>query len=194
MTVRGVVLAGGKSSRFGEDKALVKMNGTTFLEKAVNLLKELETDPVVITNSYRDYSFIDCPIYKDRIADRGPLGGLYTACELFKGEVVFVLTCDMPALKCSNLRTLLEAHQKGSLITVYVNQEGEVEPFPGLYDSGLSDLILARVEHRPFAVRAFIDAIPQRAVIPFKEDARALLSVNQKSDLEALPGAISSSF
>ena len=47
--IRGLVLAGGKSSRFGSDKALALYEGMTFLERATSLLEALNLKPVVVT-------------------------------------------------------------------------------------------------------------------------------------------------
>src|SRR3989338_8558633 len=74
---QGIVLAGGKSSRFGEDKALALLDGVTFLETAVRRLQEIGLRVTVITNRTRDYSglHLGCDIQTDIIEEKGPLGG-----------------------------------------------------------------------------------------------------------------------
>src|SRR3989338_5858790 len=111
---QGIVLAGGKSSRFGEDKALALLDGVTFLETAVRRLQEIGLRVTVITNRTRDYSglHLGCDIQTDIIEEKGPLGGLYTACRLFPGHAVLVVVCDMPSMSVSLLERLIRSHRR----------------------------------------------------------------------------------
>ena len=106
--IRGLVLAGGKSSRFGEDKALAHYEGISFLERAVNSLKLLGLHPVVVTRRGADYSFVRCPVIYDKFPEQGPLGGIYTALTVFRETAFLTLTCDMPFVTLAALSGLLE--------------------------------------------------------------------------------------
>ena len=119
LMIRGLVLAGGKSSRFGSNKAVASYQGVRLIERAVSLLNELGLKPVVAARKEMDYTFLKCVTICDKLPDLGPLGGLYTAMTIFKNTPFLVLTCDMPALTPSILSDLLTHHEPLSLITAY---------------------------------------------------------------------------
>ena len=182
-SVKGIVLAGGKSSRFGEDKATAKIEGVTLLERTVHLLRDLELEPIVITSGSRDYSFLDCRIEKDVIPDQGPFGGLYTACRIFKNASLLVLTCDMPGVTLASLNILLKHHEAQNQVTLFEIQGGWYQPFPGIYESILSELILERIKNRTFSLQDFLRGLPKVHVVSHNLDPKVLLNVNEKKDL-----------
>lgn len=180
--IKGVVLAGGKSSRFGEDKALALWDGKTLLERVVNLLGDLQLDPVVIANLNRDYSFLSCPVFNDEIPEKGPLGGLYTAGSLFPEVTLLVLTCDMPFLTAPALKQLIKSHTASAEATVF-SIEGKTQPFPGIYEPALKMLILNRLESGELSMRSFLSCIFQRKVIDAR-DLKVFQNVNCPEDLD----------
>lgn len=123
MKFQGIILAGGKSRRFGEDKALAKIEGDLMIKKVAGFLISLKLRPVVIANDPGKYSFLPYSILKDIRPEQGPLGGLYTACHHFPGSSLLVLTCDMPFVGPRLLRKLLDQHKRRSKITFTKNIE-----------------------------------------------------------------------
>ena len=181
MPIHGIILAGGKSRRFGSDKALAQMNGVTLLEMAVHLLEDLKLNPAVITSAEKEkiYSFLRCPILKDLIPDQGPLGGLYTAFSAFPDSSLLVLTCDMPYLTASLLKRLTEQHQKGNLITLYRVEEERIHPFPGIYEPILMGRIIKNIHANQLAMHRFIENTPQVQFIQSKEAVDAFRNINE---------------
>lgn len=95
--ITGVVLAGGKSLRFGSNKALNVKGNKTYIQCAVELLRPY-TKEVVISGFYPEYKRLKVLILKDDIINIGPLGGIYTALNYSKTSWILVSTCDMPNL------------------------------------------------------------------------------------------------
>ena len=184
MKVRGIVLAGGLSRRFGEDKALAKVNGITLIEHAVSLLRALKLEPVVITNVSRDYSFLNCDIERDLIPGKGPLGGLYTAFVLFPNTSLLTLTCDMPALQSSLLKALLDRHSKESTVTVFRVREEKRQPFPGVYESNLLDLLHMHLDKGDLSLQDFLKAVPNLTEVFSPRQIDMFRNVNEKADLQ----------
>lgn len=180
---QGIVLAGGKSSRFGEDKALALVDGMPMIQRTVNLLTELQLDPCVITNASRDYSFFKCRIERDLVSGKGPMGGLYTAGCLFEDCSLVVLTCDMPALTSAAVRYLIERHKKDSGVTVYSCKENFKQPFPGIYEASLRDPISKFIEIKQMSMQELFKAIPEINVLGFPFDQGMLSNINEKRDL-----------
>ncbi len=180
---QGIVLAGGKSSRFGEDKALALVGGIPMIQRVVNLLKELELDPCVITNASRDYSFLKCRIERDLIPEKGPMGGLYTACCLFENSSLVVLTCDMPALTSAAIKHLIECHKNESNVTLYSCNKFSEQPFPGIYEPGLRDTILKSIEMKQLSMQEFLSNIVAIKILLLSFD-NLFLNINEQKDMK----------
>jgi molybdenum cofactor guanylyltransferase len=111
--VAGYVLAGGASSRFGEDKALVKMGGVAMLECMIELLFKITEDVIIVGPSKRRYEEFGIEIVADRWPGEGPLGGIITALELTARSPArcnwnLIISCDMPFLTEEWLRFLVQ--------------------------------------------------------------------------------------
>lgn len=100
--VAGYVLAGGASSRFGSDKALVRFGTRSLLLRITDLLKSC-TSPVVLVGPAGKYDDCNVPTVDDRWPGEGPLGGIITALQYTSNtrphaEWNLILSCDMPFL------------------------------------------------------------------------------------------------
>lgn len=183
MKLKGIVLAGGKSSRFGEDKALAKWGGTTLLERALGLLSALDLDPEVIVSPDKKYSLLTCPTHNDIIPEKGPLGGLYTAFSLFPESALLVLTCDMPFLTQDVLRELVREHQKSGCPVVFDTPQGR-QPFPGIYLSAFKTQAQECLHSERPSIKHFLSRIPQLKVLPAPSDTKIFVNVNTREDLK----------
>jgi molybdopterin-guanine dinucleotide biosynthesis protein A len=186
MRMKGFGLAGGKSSRFGEDKALLFWNGTTFIERAVDRIRDLGLEPVVITSSMRDYSFLNCRIEKDAVSDRGPIGGLFTACHLFPNQPLLVLVCDMPSISAGLLEELISKHDLKYVLTVYESPDFGIYPFPGIYHSNLHSELQLRLEMGNLSMTNLITEITQKMLIEMRSKLPYFDNINTKTDFENL--------
>jgi molybdopterin-guanine dinucleotide biosynthesis protein A len=117
--VCGYVLAGGASSRFGRDKALVRFGITPLLLEIVQLTQTCASEVAVITGAqkYRDLA-ANLEIIEDQWPGEGPLGGIITALQHTaatnrSAEWNLILSCDMPFLTAEWLQFLV-AHARHS--------------------------------------------------------------------------------
>lgn len=185
MNLKGIVLAGGKSSRFGEDKALAKWRGRTLLEIAVTILDELRLNPAVIANPERNYSFLSCPVINDLIPEKGPLGGLYTACSFFPGMFLLVLTCDMPLLSETVLKQLMRSHRNSDQATVFsLNQT--LQPFPGIYSANLKATIHDYLTSDQLSMKLFLSGILNKRALPEFPGSKVFQNLNWQEDLDLI--------
>ncbi len=98
----GVVLAGGRSSRMGHDKALLAVQGQTLLERAYRLLARVGCDPVVVSGRYEGYTCVTDP-------GQGPLVGIAAVLGACRSAQLLILPVDMPYLGERQLQRLLDA-------------------------------------------------------------------------------------
>lgn len=193
MNLKGIVLAGGKSSRFGEDKALARWEGETLIERAVNLLAALDLSPEVIASRGKNYQFLNRRIHNDIIPEKGPLGGLCTAFSIFSNSTLLVLTCDMPFLTRSVLEDLIDAHRSSGGSVIFEGDRTQ-QPFPGIYLSKLHREAEECLAASRLSMKNFLSRIPGLRVLPRLADPKVFWNVNTLADLSAPipPGKIPS--
>lgn len=98
----GIVLAGGRSSRMGRDKAALMLDGATLLDRATALLRAAGAGQVHVSGA-RPGGIADA------VDGRGPLGGLATVLRACPDGDVLVLPVDMPGLTAADLASLRDA-------------------------------------------------------------------------------------
>lgn len=123
--LRCLILAGGKSSRMGKDKASLRFGNTTLLDHAVKLLESCNPDEVLISGEVAG----DIGI-ADRLRECGPPGGIHAVLHYLEGRgeldgsPLLIIPVDMPLLTSESLKKLLE-EGAGAAACCY---EGEVFP------------------------------------------------------------------
>ncbi|UUO24533.1 molybdenum cofactor guanylyltransferase [Colwellia sp. M166] len=97
----GVVLAGGRSSRMGQDKASLQRNKQDMLSYSKALLKAAGSSQVIVSGGKHG---ID-----DLVADMGPLGGIQSILRQFKPQALLILPIDLPLMTSAELSSLKRA-------------------------------------------------------------------------------------
>lgn len=94
--ITGIILAGGKSSRMGQNKALLDFKGKTVIEHVISTVSNLFNRVIIITNSPADYTHLGFEIFTDFYANLGPLAGIHSGLVNSKTERNFIISCDIP--------------------------------------------------------------------------------------------------
>jgi molybdenum cofactor guanylyltransferase len=181
--MEGFILAGGRSSRFGSDKALALWKGRPLLAHAVAAFKGLGLTPRVVCRDSSPYvPWAHAFVMRER-PSLGPLEGLRAALTSASHSWALVLTADMPLLRGNHLRRLLAAAGPETAV-VFGTSDGIRHPFPGLYPRSA----LAAIDALPDAssVQALLDRVPVRLLDADPDLVRALQNVNTPEDLAGL--------
>lgn len=110
MAEAGIVLAGGASTRMGEDKAGLVFENATLLDRAIKLLSDFGADPVVVSGNRSD-----CEAVPDIEPGQGPLGGLYSVLSArpeLAGHWRIIIPVDMPMLDLATLNRLANSARR----------------------------------------------------------------------------------
>jgi molybdopterin-guanine dinucleotide biosynthesis protein A len=134
--VWGCVLIGGKSSRMGQPKHLLKgQSGLTWLERTVHLLRPFVADLVLSGEGDVPGSVQGLIRLPDIIGVAGPLSGILAAMRLNPTVSWLLVACDMPDIKEDAVRWLLAGRRPGVWGTVpRLQEDGHVEPLLAHYD------------------------------------------------------------
>ena len=99
MPVTGVILAGGKSRRMGQNKALIQLGDSPLIEHVIHHMRLVADEPLLITNDHAEYARFGLPMHSDIIPNTGALGGIYTGLMHAAHDVVLCVACDSPFLQ-----------------------------------------------------------------------------------------------
>lgn len=158
----GAILVGGKSLRFGSDKALMSLEGEPVAARLHARLSAVLSEVILIADRSDKLDLPGSRTYVDLLPERGPLGGLYTALHYAAQEYCFLTACDLPFLD-ADLITALWEHTKGADVVVPVH-EGRVEPLAGFYHRRCYEAVEKAVRSERRDMRSFWDSAEVRRI------------------------------
>ena len=129
--ITGIILAGGKSSRMGSDKGFLDLNGSSFIERIIQVIRPLVNEIIIVSNS-TDYDVFKLKRVEDVIKDAGALAGLYTGLYHSETENNLVLSCDVPLINKVVLNKLIEENDEETDI-IQIKSQGKTMPLIALY-------------------------------------------------------------
>jgi molybdopterin-guanine dinucleotide biosynthesis protein A len=180
--VTGVLLAGGKSQRMGQDKALLPLDGITLFERSLSLLQQFFSH-ILIAGERPDLERSGIPA----IADFYPgsaLGGLHTGLFAAETDWIFVAPCDMPYPDARIVERLL-AERSGFDAVVPRTPEG-YEPVFALYHKNCLPQMEAMLQQNEFRIYDFYQRIRIRYLGPADLPEgweRSLINLNTPAQL-----------
>jgi len=187
LNIEGFVLAGGRSSRFGSDKALARVGSGTLFGRSLRALRGLGLTPRVVSRSVAPYAGDALAFVISERPDEGPVEGLRAALAASAAPWALMLAVDMPEVDAAFLRVLIAARgdvAAGAPRILCFEAEGRRHPFPGLYHVSVGEVI-ARLA--PRSVQALLDGAGVRALdertAGVTDLARRLRNVNRVEDL-----------
>jgi molybdopterin-guanine dinucleotide biosynthesis protein A len=127
----GVVLAGGRSSRMGRDKALIEVDGRSLLDRTLDKLDRHVSELLVIGEPEK-YGVVGPFVVADEWPGKGPLGGLATAMRYASNDKLLVVGCDLPGLN-DRLFEVLKEQLGYSTEAVVPRHDGLIEPLAAAY-------------------------------------------------------------
>ncbi|RKE02363.1 molybdenum cofactor guanylyltransferase [Marinifilum flexuosum] len=127
----GIVLSGGKSSRMGTEKGLVKWQSKALIEYSVKCLNSI-CNNIVISSNNEDYNYLNLPVIKDEIANCGPIGGIYSCMKNISADYYYVISCDVPNVPTELFKDLFKNIREADLIYA-VDSKGKKQPLVAIY-------------------------------------------------------------
>ena len=139
MEATAIVLAGGKNSRMGKNKAFLQVGQKTIIDGLVNELKTSFNEIIISSNDPELYDYLQVKVVKDIIPGLGPLSGMHSALQEAKYDKSLILACDMPFLNLQ-LAELLVQEAQGYDIAIPKLDE-HLEPLFAVYDKSCVEFI-----------------------------------------------------
>ncbi len=189
MNFSAVILAGGKSSRMGRDKAWLEVGGQPLLARQIQLARELGAREIFISGrADADYAAFGYPVLRDKFAGAGPLAGIERALDAAALPLLLVLAVDLPEMSVEFLRGLGAGCVENVGAIPRVN--GNIEPLAAFYPKAAQSLAGASLGNRRNAVTTFAENCAQSGLARFVElpaaEARHFVNWNSPADLPCL--------
>lgn len=188
--VTGVLLAGGKSRRMGQDKRLLSVGEETLYARSLAVLRAVFERVVVVVAQDSPLVASDAPVLRDLIPHCGSLGGLYTGLKQAGTQWVFAVACDMPFLDPDTIRHFIGLKSEGDVIMAKL-QNG-FHPMHALYHRNCLPIMESLIHAQDLKIHRLVDhpALRVRVVMPeelrqLDPQGRSFYNVNTPADLAA---------
>ncbi|MBI4330381.1 MAG: molybdenum cofactor guanylyltransferase [Chloroflexi bacterium] len=143
MFVAPIVLAGGKSTRFGRDKISEMVAGQTLIQRVVNCLASFGDEIIIVLAPGGSIPPLAAPVKLRKVFDiypgRGSLGGVYTGISLSSCQYNLVVACDMPFMNMQLLRHMIDLSPGYDVVIPKVGKH--VEPLHAVYSKSCLPII-----------------------------------------------------
>lgn len=133
MITTGIILAGGKSSRMGEDKSMLTINDKTLIAQMVDTLKRVPAigELIIVSNEKNKYNFADIKEISDIYPRMGPLSGIHAGLVSAKYDYSFITACDMPFMNSELVDYIIKQSVEFDVTLPLINNN--LEPLCAVY-------------------------------------------------------------
>ena len=187
--ITGIILAGGKNSRMGVNKAFLPIDGIRLIEKTLNIYRQIFNEIIIVTNDPLAYiEFANTAIVTDIYKDKGPAGGIFTGLFYAKNSYAFVSACDMPYLNKDFILYMID--QRGRYDIIVCELPEGFQALHALYSRNCLFAMKRMIDSDELKIsrlynEARILRITEEKIKPFNKDGRLFLNLNTQDDLKA---------
>ena len=188
--VTGVLLAGGKSRRMGEDKRYLVVGEQTLLERGLGVLRSMFHEVLVVIAQDSAPLDIDVRVVRDLVPDCGSLGGIYTGLTQATTPYIFAVACDMPFLNQAVITQFTNRRDTADIVMARLATQ--LHPMHALYGKGCLPAMEQMIVARQLKIQALVSHASLRVQYVTEADLlsidpswRSFHNVNTPEDLEA---------
>jgi molybdopterin-guanine dinucleotide biosynthesis protein A len=187
--ITGVILAGGLSKRYGQNKAFLELEGIRLIDRVTAEMKNIFRQVILITNEKRHYEYLGLPTIEDLIRGLGPIGGIYTGLMSMSSQAGFFVACDMPFINRQLVRYMVDI--KDNYAAVIPSGVSGLEPLHAIYSQSCLGAIKNLIDAQCYQVRLFYEHISVRYVTQdeirkFVPLQKAFLNINTPDEFVSI--------
>ena len=187
----GIILAGGKSSRFGEDKSNIRLGSKTLLDHTIDKIEKEFSEVLIISNN-KEYNFKNKKIHtvKDCIEGQlGPLVGILTAMKWVNENKknykwIASFPCDTPFFDTNLISKLKLKTKETSKKLIFLNSDKKRHNIFGLWSMDLIETLEKDIKNSFRKVETLADKVGYESININTEKFDRFLNINTKEDLE----------
>ncbi|MBI5328170.1 MAG: molybdenum cofactor guanylyltransferase [Deltaproteobacteria bacterium] len=181
-----IILAGGKSSRMGFNKAFIDIGGQNIINRTISLFKELFDEIILVVNNTADYEELDIPTVTDIFKGAGSLGGIYTGLFHASSEHSFVAACDMPFLSSEVISRMIQVSGSCNAAVPFIM--GRYHPLHAVYSKKCLKPIEEMIKNKDLRItnlfqKVNIKKLDEKNWLLSEQVSSSLDNINTKEDL-----------
>lgn len=170
----------------GTNKALLKIDGLTIIERIAAEIRKITTEIIIVTNNFADYQFLNLPMVEDKIKGKGPLAGIQAGLAESKNEKNLIVACDMPFISAQLGEFLLQTLDEYEAAVPEVS--GTLHPLYAAYRKETIGAVNRALDDENLKIRHFLQMVNTKIVkedeFPFTLKEEYLYNMNQTNEYE----------
>ena len=189
--ISGVVLAGGKSTRLGRNKAIERVGTDVLIQRVIQRLSQLTSEVIVVVASMENAAALNLPpsanVAEDLYLGKGSLGGIFSGISAAKHHHSLLVACDMPFLNQELLKYMIGLRHDYDVVVPLA--EGRPETLHAIYSKNCLEPIERRLKADDLKIARFFDEVKVRyikeeEIAPFDPDHLSFFNINTQEDLD----------
>jgi molybdopterin-guanine dinucleotide biosynthesis protein A len=185
----GIILAGGKSQRMGEDKAFLDSGGVPLFERVYRIFREIFSEIIIVANDVLPFERYEAILRRDIILGKGALGGLYTGLYHSSNYHAFCSACDMPFLNPRVIKYMEKERDEYDVI-VPKTHDG-LHPLHAIYSKKCLNPMSQSLDRNDLKIVNFFQQVRVRyieemEIREFDPHMRSVINVNTEEEMEAV--------
>ena len=194
LPVTGVILAGGKSRRMGENKALMQLGDDSLIGHVIHRMHRVTDELLLITNSPTEYAHLGVSMHGDILPGTGALGGIYTGLTHASHDAVLCVACDSPFLEPKLLTYLVSVLGEYDAVmpetfTHHNDTQTTLQTLCAIYSKRCLPIIASMLRESELRVHALAERAHIKRISPeiwqaFDPDGISFFNINTPEDFE----------
>lgn len=182
-----IILAGGKNSRIGREKAFLRIGESTIIEEQVSSLKKIFEEIIIVTNNRNKFKNMDVKVVTDIVANAGPMGGLMTGLSVSSNIHCFVIGCDMPLINLELIKFMIDNINENDIV-IPLSSRGKETLF-AIYSINCLETIKRQLELKNLKLIDILKYhkvryVSEKEIIKFDPEEYSFFNVNNPNDYE----------
>ena len=175
-----IILAGGQSSRMGQDKGLMELSGRPMIQHIIETVSQLTSQIIIIANN-SEYQQFGLPVYEDLTKEKGPLAGIVTGLSKSKTDLNWIISCDTPYVSVDLLSELMFNLKVADVVVPSKNDK--IHPLIGTYHKSTLPIFQRELELDHLKVITEIDQLHVQIIDVNRFDVLNFKNLNSKEDI-----------
>ncbi len=183
--ISAYILCGGKSSRMGTDKGMIRYNGKPFIKWVIEAIEPIIPSIFLVTDN-EEYSKFGYPLIADIHKSKGPVGGIYSALQQSETDNNLILSCDVPNISTSILQNYLIDNLSDEKDVTFLSDNTNIYPLIAIYNKRVLPNFLKAINSDKLKLVNILKELECKNIIVDNEHTRCLININTKEELNLL--------
>lgn len=152
-----IILAGGKSTRMGQNKALLPIGNDTEIAHLVKLAKKITKHIIVVTNEFQSFTTLNVKLVADLRKNMGPLAGIEAGLTATTTDLNLILACDMPFINVEIALEIMKYAESYDAVIPMIN--GQRHPLFAAYHKNCLPHVIKTLDEQDRKIVFLLDKL-----------------------------------